>query len=51
MVQIEIRRPDEVAAYLRRMEPALLSTKLSDLERPNIWYFPRRYAECRRHCR
>lgn len=27
------RRPDEVAAYFARMEPALLSTKLDSLER------------------
>lgn len=39
------RRPAEVAAYFARMEPALLSTKLGDLERVNIRHSLRRYAE------
>jgi len=30
-VQKRYRRPDEVAAYFGRMEPALLSAKLADL--------------------
>jgi integrase len=47
MVLKRYRRPAEVAAYFARMEPALLSTKLGDLERVNIRHSLRRYAEQR----
>jgi hypothetical protein len=36
MVLKRYRRPAEVAAYFARIELALLSTKLSDLQRLNI---------------
>ena len=42
-----VRRRAEVTPYFARMEPALLSTKLSDLERVNIRHSLRRYAEQR----
>jgi integrase len=47
MVLKRYRRPAEVAAYFARMEPAVLSTKLSDLERVNIRHSLRRYADQR----
>ena len=47
MVQKRYRRPGEVAAYFGRMEPALLSAKLSDLQRLTIRHSLRRYAEQR----
>ncbi|MGH8289278.1 MAG: integrase arm-type DNA-binding domain-containing protein [Steroidobacteraceae bacterium] len=46
-VQKRYRRPAEVAAYFARMESALLATKLRDLERVNIRYSLRRYADQR----
>lgn len=47
LVQKRYRRPDEVAAYFGRVESALLSTKLSDLERVSARHSLRRYAEQR----
>jgi integrase len=45
MVAKRYRRPKEVAAYFDRMEPALLATKLRDLDRVATRHSLKRYAD------